>query len=94
MLQQMRLSDKSILRILNKDIPYLFISKLEEYNAIIGQQQIETINTTLNLVRNSSRTEKIESLRKININRCIQWCIKNKQPYIKSPPQNNIFLSN
>ena len=94
MLEKIRVSDKPILRILNKDIPYVFVSKLEEYNAIIGQQQIEIINTTLNLVRNPSRSDKIESLRKTNINRCIQWCIKNKQPYVKTPPQNNIFLSN
>ena len=94
MLEKIRVSNEPILRILNKDIPYVFVSKLEEYNAIIGQQQIEIINTTLTLVRNPSRSEKIESLRKTNINRCIQWCIKNKQSYAKTPPQNNIFLSN
>ena len=94
MLAQLETNNDSTLRILTRDIPYLFISKLEEYNAIIGQQQIEIINTTLGMVRNASRSEKIEALKKINANRCIQWCIKNKQPYAKGPPQTNIFLPN
>ena len=94
MLVDINSTTDSILRILKQDIPYIFISKLEEYNAVIGQQQIEVINTTLSIVRNSSRTERIENLKKINTNRCIQWCIKNKQPYIKGPPQSNIFLPN
>lgn len=94
MLGQLNSNNDSILRILNRDIPYLFMSKLEEYNAIIGQQQIEVINTTLSMIRNSTKSDKIENLKKINANRCIQWCIKNKQPYAKGPPQTNIFLSN
>ena len=36
-------------RILNINIPYFFLNKLEEYNAIIGQQQIENIISTINL---------------------------------------------
>ena len=92
MLKDVNSTTDSILRILKQDIPYIFMSKLEEYNAVIGQQQIEIINTTLSIIRNSSRTERIENLKKININRCIQWCIKNKQPYMKGPPQSNIFL--
>ena len=95
MLQQLDTNkDGFVYRILNKNIPYFFITRLEEYNAIIGQQQIEIINNTLNMVRNTTKIEKIENLKKININRCIQWCIKNKQQYNKSTPQANIFLPN
>ena len=92
MLDDINSSEQPILRVLKRDIPYLFISKLEEYNAILGQQQIEVINSTLNMVRNLAKPEKTELLKKTNINRCIQWCVKNKQPYIKGPPQSNIFL--
>jgi 23S rRNA U2552 (ribose-2'-O)-methylase RlmE/FtsJ len=87
-------SDKFMYRIFNRDMAYLFLSKLEEYNAIVGQQQIEIINNTLSMVRNSTTSERIENVKKININRCIQWCIKNKQPYNKGTTQTNIFLSN
>jgi len=83
-----------VYRILKKSIPYFFVTRLEEYNAIIGQQQIEIINNTLNMVRTTAKADKIEALKKININRCIQWCIKNKQQYNKSTPQTNIFLPN
>ena len=33
------------------NFPKIFINKIEEINAIYGQQQIENINTTLNLIR-------------------------------------------
>ena len=35
----------------NIKLPKLFIKKIEEINAIYGQQQIENINTTLNFIR-------------------------------------------
>jgi hypothetical protein len=41
----------NIYTLLNKPIPKLFIKKIEEINAIYGQQQIENINYTLNLIR-------------------------------------------
>ena len=42
---------ENIRSIFNIKIPNLFKSKLEEINAIYGQQQIENINSTLNLIR-------------------------------------------
>ena len=76
-------------------IPHYFITRLEEYNAIIGQQQIETINSTLQLIAApfSVRNEKIEHLKKNNIMRCTQWCSKNRQSYNKSFGPTNIFLT-
>ncbi len=53
----------SINRLFNLDIPYLFTSKMEEYNAIFGQQQIENILTTLNLIENY-KTDKVEVFKK------------------------------
>ena len=77
--------DNFIKKILNLDIPYFFINKLEEYNAIIGQQQIENIISTINLINNnSSKDEKLENIKINNIQKCIQWCIKYKIPYNKN----------
>ena len=42
---------ENIKSIFNIKIPSLFKNKLEEINAIYGQQQIENINSTLNLIR-------------------------------------------
>ena len=84
---------KQLMRIFNFDIPYFYTSKIEEYNAIFGQQQIETIISTLDMSKLNNNNDKIEILKRVNFNRCIQWCIKNKQPYNKLSPSSNIFLS-
>tara|TARA_B110000211_G_C14074557_1_gene551457 strand:+ start:1268 stop:2776 length:1509 start_codon:yes stop_codon:yes gene_type:complete len=41
----------NIYSLFNITLPKLFLKKIEEINAIYGQQQIENINTTLNLIR-------------------------------------------
>jgi|TARA_Y100000992_G_scaffold302587_2_gene277522 cap1 methyltransferase len=86
-------SEKHIESILTFSLPYLFISKIEEINAIIGQQQIENIVATLNLIYHKNRNDKLEQLKNNNINKCINWCIKNKQAYNKIIQPSNIFIS-
>ena len=41
----------NIYSLFNITLPKLFLKKIEEINAIYGQQQIENINTTLNFIR-------------------------------------------
>lgn len=82
----------SINRLFNIDIPYLFTSKLEEYNAIFGQQQIENILTTLNLIENY-KTDKVEVFKKHNITKSIKWCQKHNIPYNQNVQNTNIFLN-
>jgi 23S rRNA U2552 (ribose-2'-O)-methylase RlmE/FtsJ len=77
-------NNKNFLKtILNLKIPYFFLNKLEEYNAIIGQQQIENIISTINLI-NNSKDDKLEIIKNNNIQKCVQWCIKYKIPYYKN----------
>ena len=84
--------DEFLNKILNIDIPYLYFNKLEEYNAIIGQQQIENIASTLTLI-SSNKNDRIELLKKNNIQKCIIWCQKYKIPFYKNVQANNIFLN-
>jgi hypothetical protein len=84
-------SDSKLERVLNCNIPYLFTSKLEELNSIFGQQQIENIASTINLIENN-RNDKIDNLKKANINKCMIWCQKYNLPYNNLQPT-NIFLS-
>lgn len=84
--------DEFLNKILNIDIPYLYFNKLEEYNAIIGQQQIENIASTLSLISNN-KNERLELLKKNNIQKCIIWCQKYKIPFYKNVQANNIFLN-
>ena len=79
-------------RILTTEIPYIFTSRVEEYNAIFGQQQIENIASTLNLIDNN-KYDKLETMRKNNIQKCIGWCQRYKLPYNKVITSTNIFLS-
>jgi hypothetical protein len=71
-----------------------FLVKLEEYNAIFGQQQIENIHFTISLIDNKHRQEKIDNLINANIEKCILWCTKYNVPYNQGIVQSNVFLSN
>jgi len=125
--------NKSIYRFLRMPIPAYYIYKLEEYNTIYGQQQIENIYQTIVLIEQirpeqedqdrsgkaswgetvdgNRRTEtyrksredrvspeleqrvrkyseddfiqssKINSLVRINIRKCVQWCLNHNIPY-------------
>jgi 23S rRNA U2552 (ribose-2'-O)-methylase RlmE/FtsJ len=85
---------KNINSILNIEHDYYFLNKIEEINAILGQRQLENIITTLNIITNRNNHEKIESMKKNNIQKCISWCEKHDIPSIKLSFSNNIFLSN
>ena len=69
-------STEYIHRFLNINVSRHFKNKIEEYNAIVGQQQMETIQNTLNLIANSAKSDKLESIIKSNVIRCIKWCEK------------------
>jgi len=56
--------------------PLFFLSKLQEFNSIFGQQQIEIIHYTISLIENKNKTEKIENMIKLNVQKCVNWCIK------------------
>jgi 23S rRNA U2552 (ribose-2'-O)-methylase RlmE/FtsJ len=52
-------NNKNTIKILNFNIPFLFINKIEEYNAIFGQNRIETINNFL-IEENINKIEQIK----------------------------------
>jgi 23S rRNA U2552 (ribose-2'-O)-methylase RlmE/FtsJ len=81
-----------IYRFLNISIPYCFVTKLEEYNAIFGQQQIENIYSTISLIETKNKHDKIDSLIKGNIQKSINWCLKYNVEYQTILPNSNIFL--
>ena len=85
-------SDIKINRFLNINIPYLYINKLEDINAILGQQQLENILSTLHLLDNNN-SDKLEIIKKNNIQKCLQWCIKYKMPYHKNINTLNQFTN-
>jgi 23S rRNA U2552 (ribose-2'-O)-methylase RlmE/FtsJ len=84
--------ENEIRRFLNINISHYYINKLEEINAIFGQQQIENINATFNLIGNT-KNDKIELYKKNNISKCTHWCQKYNIPYNKTITAPNIFMS-
>lgn len=70
------LAGNNITRIFSIELPNLFINKMEEYNSIFGQQQLENINSTLRMIETKTKPDKIDSLVHINISKCIKWCQK------------------
>jgi len=89
-------SNNYISSLLNKPIPYYFIIKMEEINAILGQQQLETIIYTLSLIQSNSKNNdnKIEQLINSNISKCSKWCLKNNINYNKMISTKNSFMEN
>jgi len=80
-------------RFLSIPISRWFYMKLEEYNSIFGQQQIENIHYTISLIENKHKQEKIDNLIKINVQKCIQWCIKHKVAYQPTLNATNMFMN-
>ena len=73
---------------------HFFINKIQEINSIIGNKQIKNILTTLKLIENNEKkNEKIASFKNENVQKCINWCIKNNIPYNKKYRPANIFLN-
>jgi len=92
-LNNMNLKNLSLSTILNIPINHRFTSALEDINAILGQQQMDNILTTLRFIENKERKgEKLNQLTTKNIQKCINWCIKNEIPHHKTTTTGNIFL--
>jgi hypothetical protein len=74
--QKMNSSSSRIYRFLDIEISSFFINKLQEYNAIFGQQQLENISHTLSLISCDEHTqkEKCDNFIKNHTIKCIQWC--------------------
>jgi hypothetical protein len=68
-LNELKISNPNdnIYSILYNEIPSFFLNKLEETNIILGQQQIEIYDQLINLFKHKNSEEKIDTLRKNNI---------------------------
>jgi len=86
------MEQKNFGSIFNMTHNMIFINKIEEINAIFGQQQVENIVYTIGLMSNRNKHERIEQLKKNHLNKCIEWCIKHNIPYEGKIENDNIFL--
>jgi hypothetical protein len=82
----------NIASIIEQDIPYYFINKIDDMNNIIGQQQLESITQIINMIKNKNKDDKMEAVKKSNIQKSVNWCEKFKIPCNKFSEKVNIFL--
>ena len=87
-----KLEDKNIVSILDFDIPNYFLMKMDDINIIIGQQQLESLDMIINVLKNKNREDKIETIKKSNIQKSVSWCEKYKIPCNRFSEKINIFL--
>jgi hypothetical protein len=81
-----------IKQIIDSDIPYYFKIKLCDLNIIIGQQQLEALEQIISIYKSKNKDDKIEIIKKSNIQKSVSWCEKYKIPYNKFTEKINIFL--
>tara|TARA_B100001758_G_C18374164_1_gene593245 strand:+ start:465 stop:1640 length:1176 start_codon:yes stop_codon:yes gene_type:complete len=81
------ITNNQLSSILDYKISKLFINKIEEINAIYGQNQIDNISITLDIIRQydigfniKKLNTKIDILNTSNIYKCINWCLKYNLP--------------
>ncbi len=87
-----KLEDKHVISILDFDIPYYFKNKIDDINIVIGQQQLDAFDQIVSVYKNKNKHDKIESIKKSNIQKSVSWCEKYKIPYNKFTEKINIFL--
>lgn len=87
-----RLGEKNINRVLEDSIPYYFKTKIDDLNIIIGQQQLDALDQIITIYKNKNKDDKIDTIRKNNIQKSVIWCEKYKIPCNKFTEKLNIFL--
>jgi len=83
--------DHHIQSLLATKLPYTFTIKIEEINAIIGQKQLDGFCQTINAIKCKSNDDKISTICKANVYKCIQWCETHRVPHNKIFEKNNTF---
>ena len=85
-------TSSNIVSIIDFEIPCYFSNKIDDINIIIGQQQLESLDQIINILKNKNKDEKIEIMKKCNIQKSVSWCEKLKIPCNKFSEKTNIFL--
>ena len=87
-----KLEGNKIISILDCEVPYYFLTKVDDMNIIIGQQQLESLDMIINIIKNKNKEDKIETIKKTSIQKSVSWCEKYKIPCNKFSEKTNIFL--
>ena len=78
--------------LLENQLSYYFINKVEESNVIIGQQKLDAYTQLINLLKSKNKMDKIELLQKHNVQKCVYWCEKHRIDHNKYTDKLNFFI--
>lgn len=87
------MQNTKIISILKNNLSVIFLTKIEEYNAIFGQQLLESKDQLISIINNKNKFDKIDALKRTNIQKGIAWCEKYDIPHNKFSEKINIFLN-
>jgi len=73
-----------IQRILKKMPPVYFLNHIEEMNAVLGQQQMDMIRTTLDFIymKDDEKKYRLKNMYFSNLQKCVNWCKNHKEMYM------------
>ena len=92
-LENINFDEYSIHSVVNIQIQKYWLNSICESNSILGQKQIDNIIATIKIIIHKERKqEKIHYLKSVNVQKCVNWCIKNNIPYNCNYKSSNIFL--
>lgn len=86
-------NNPNIVSLLDKELPYYFLNKIYDLNSILAQQQLEVMEQLTTILKTKNKQEKLDLLKKNNIQKTIAWCEKSQIPYNKFVEKTNMFLS-
>jgi len=76
---------RQVQRFFAMGLPLYYLNRLEESNIVIGMNQIENIYATITLMENkTSKKNRMEHLVKVNVAKCVHWCIQHGVPILPS----------
>jgi len=87
-----KLENNFVVSLLDYDIPCYFTIKLDDINITFGQYQLESLDILIGILKNKNKDDKLETIKKINIQKSVEWCEKYKIPCNKFLEKTNIFL--
>ena len=82
---------RNVVSLLDTHVPCHFMTKIEEVNVIIGQQQLDGYFQIINILKNKHKEEKFETMKRNNVQKCVQWCDKHHVLCNKFLEKSNMF---
>jgi len=69
-----------------------FLNRIEEINAILGQQQIDNITLTISTIQTKTY-DKLDAYKRANVQKCVAWCERYDIPCNKNVVSTNTFIT-